>query len=153
MKLNIIIPSLALIVMSLLALDASAANPSASKEDSIAAVLKLKNLKIKREKLQKQIAAEDAKRNRQVAGVTPETNEEMNIRQDSICMALRSQLANLNLQISEAGNDNFKKSVAESVQKLKARNKAKSDSLKHPAVDSVAPVKQKVKISTHKANK
>lgn len=147
MKRNIIISSLALIIMSLLAFDASAANPSANKNDSIAAVVKLKNLKAKRDKLQKQIAVEDAKRNRQVAGVSPETSEEMNNRQDSICLALRSQLVDLNLQIREAGNYNFKKSVAESVQKLKARNKAQSDSLKRAAADSVAQsVKQKVKV-------
>lgn len=47
--------------------------------------------------LEKEIAEQDAKRNRQIPGVAPETMEGINDRQDSICLALRSQLVDLKL--------------------------------------------------------
>ena len=72
-----------------------------SRNDSIAATLRLHGLKARREKLQQEIMVQDAKRNKQVAGVAPETLEEMNDRQDSVCLALRSQLLEVILEIKE----------------------------------------------------
>ena len=72
-----------------------------SRNDSIAATLRLHGLKARREKLQQEIKVQDAKRNKQVAGVAPETLEEMNDRQDSVCLALRSQLMEVILEIKE----------------------------------------------------
>lgn len=72
-----------------------------SRNDSIAATLRLHGLQARREKLQQEIKVQDAKRNKQVAGVAPETLEEMNDRQDSVCLALRSQLMEVILEIKE----------------------------------------------------
>ena len=72
-----------------------------SRNDSIAATLRLHGLKARREKLQQEIKVQDAKRNKQVVGVAPETLEEMNDRQDSVCLALRSQLLEVILEIKE----------------------------------------------------
>ena len=77
------------------------AQSSIENTDSITANLKLKMLQGKRENIQKRIKAEDAKRNRQIAGVSPERLEEMNDRQDSICLALRSELIDVTLEIKE----------------------------------------------------
>ena len=71
------------------------------KTDSIATALRLKTLQSKRESLQKEIKAQDAKRNKQIPGVSAETLEEMNNRQDSICLALRSELTDVILEIRE----------------------------------------------------
>lgn len=61
----------------------------------------LSSLQKKRERLQKEISEQDAKRNQQISGVTPETLEKINDRQDSICLALRSQLVETDLEIKE----------------------------------------------------
>lgn len=75
------------------------------RNDSIAANLKLNGLRSKRDKLQKEIKIQDAKRNIQTNGVTPETLEEMNDRQDSVCLALRSKLVDVILEIKENSVD------------------------------------------------
>lgn len=69
--------------------------------DSIAAALKMRELSMKKQGLQQRIAAEDKKRNHMVDGVTPETQEMLNNRQDSICLDLRSQLVAVELEIEE----------------------------------------------------
>ena len=77
------------------------AQSNAHKNDSIATVLLLKSLKYNRDRLQKKIEVEDGKRNKQISGVSAETLEEMNDRQDSVCLALRSELADVVLEIKE----------------------------------------------------
>lgn len=77
------------------------AQSSIETTDSITANLKLKVLQGKRDNIQKRIKAEDAKRNQQISGVAPERLEEMNDRQDSICLALRSELTEVTLEIKE----------------------------------------------------
>ena len=69
--------------------------------DSISTTLKLQALQGKRDSLQKKIKEEDSKRNQQIPGVSPERMEEMNDRQDSICLALRSELIDVVLEIKE----------------------------------------------------
>ena len=69
--------------------------------DSISTTLKLQALQGKRDSLQKKIKEEDSKRNQQIPGVSPERMEEMNDRQDSICLALRSELIDVLLEIKE----------------------------------------------------
>ncbi len=69
--------------------------------DSIARFVKIKELKIKKDNLIKQIKMEDAKRDMSIDGVTFETQERLNNRQDSICLDLRSQLVSVDLQIKE----------------------------------------------------
>lgn len=80
--------------------DALALSP-ATRNDSIATTLRLNGLQSRRDKLQNEIQAADAKRNKQITGVSPETLEAMNDRQDSICLALRSELVDVILEIKE----------------------------------------------------
>lgn len=70
--------------------------------DSVPSAVKLDDLRSRRDDLHKLIKAEDAKRNRQTAGVSAATLEIMNDRQDSLCLELRSQLIDVVLQIKEA---------------------------------------------------
>ena len=63
--------------------------------------LKIKNLNIRKADLQKQIKMEDKKRNRAIDGVDPETMEAINDKQDSICLALRSELSDIQLELNE----------------------------------------------------
>lgn len=73
--------------------------------DSTLMVIKLKSLNVRKAELEKQIKIEDGKRNRTIAGVSPESAERMNIVQDSICLELRSQLVSVNLEIEEKTNN------------------------------------------------
>lgn len=66
---------------------------------------KSKELNAKKEILVKLIETEDAKRNQSISGVTPETQEMLNDRQDSICLALRSQLLSIKLELEEIAAD------------------------------------------------
>lgn len=77
------------------------AQDTAQANDSIATALRLNNLQTQKNKLLKDIKAEDAKRNRQILGVNPETLEEINEQQDSVCLALRSELVSVILEIKE----------------------------------------------------
>lgn len=79
----------------------SAQSPAAAASDSIETSLRLNILREKKEKLQREIKLQDSKRNRQIAGVSAETLEAMNDRQDSLCLALRSRLADVVLEIKE----------------------------------------------------
>lgn len=72
-----------------------------SKNDTIVNQIKLKGLRAQKEKLENQIKVQDAKRNNILPGVAPETMEEINDRQDSVCLNLRSQLVDVILEIKE----------------------------------------------------
>ena len=74
--------------------------------DSTVNAVKVQTLRNRRSALQKQIAAEDKKRNAVIEGVSPETMELRNERQDSVCLELRSELTAVNLQLKELGADN-----------------------------------------------
>lgn len=78
-----------------------AAQTNTSRSDSIAVAVRLKSLLSKKDIIEKEIKNEDAKRNSQISGVSPETLEMMNNRQDSICLALRSELVDVTLEIKE----------------------------------------------------
>ena len=69
--------------------------------DSITTALKVRELKIRKQSLQQRITTEDKKRNQVIDGVTPETQEMLNDRQDSICLDLRSQLVAVELEMEE----------------------------------------------------
>ena len=75
--------------------------------DSIAMVLKIKTLSEKEEALKNRIKEEDGKRNAVYNGVSPETQERMNDRQDSLCLDLRSQLVDVQLEIKEVKRANL----------------------------------------------
>lgn len=103
MKRNILL--FAVIVSALLFGNGAMAQTTTAgaENDSIARAVKLKNLQTRRVKLQNEIKQQDAKRNRQIPGVSAERLEELNDRQDSICLALRSELTDVNLEIREMG--------------------------------------------------
>lgn len=115
--------------------------------DSIAAELKMKSLQAHRDRLQTEIKIQDAKRNRQIAGVSPETLEEMNDLQDSLCLALRSQLMDVNLEIKEASS-----SVSSSAL-LQQFNNLVNKQAQTPADSSSTTVQQPVKIPAGKPKK
>ena len=80
-------------------------------QDSTLVALKIKELNTRKEAIAKLIKAEDAKRNRTVPGVSPETQERLDDRQDSICLALRSQLVAVNLELKELVPDRTAASI------------------------------------------
>lgn len=82
-----------------------------ARQDSTLIALKIKELNTRKEALAKQIKAEDAKRNRAVQGVSPETQERIDDKQDSICLALRSQLVAVNLELKELVPDRTTSSI------------------------------------------
>ncbi len=101
---RIIISSVVAIVAGFISIETSAQS-NTSGNDSIVTAVKLNSLHIKKDKLEKEIKVEDSKRNSQIAGVSPETLEAMNNRQDSICLALRSELVDVILEIKELSPD------------------------------------------------
>lgn len=74
---------------------------SVERDDSITTALRLNSLQNKKESLQREIRVQDAKRDKQIAGVSAATLEEMNDRQDSLCLSLRSELVDVILEIKE----------------------------------------------------
>ena len=70
-------------------------------QGNVTNTVKIKDLTAKRDSLKKQITIEDAKRGKVINGVTPETLESLNEKQDSICLDLRSRLVSVELQIKE----------------------------------------------------
>lgn len=69
--------------------------------DTIKVKLKIKELRTVEANLKKQIEAEDKKRGMTISGVSEESMSELNERQDSLCLALRSNLVNTRLEIKE----------------------------------------------------
>lgn len=76
-----------------------------TRTDSTLIALRLNELKTRKADIQKQIETEDRKRNQTIEGVSAETMEQMNLAQDSICLELRSQLVEVELEIAEITPD------------------------------------------------
>lgn len=72
-----------------------------TKEDTIVYVVKMKELQLRKTKLQQKISREDKNRNQHISGVTQETMELLNERQDSAYLELRSQLISILLELKE----------------------------------------------------
>jgi hypothetical protein len=87
-------------LMSLSMLVEIAAQTTA-KDSAIVSSIRLQNLQAQKESLQKEIKIQDSKRNQQISGVSAEALEDMNDRQDSLCLALRSELVDVILEIKE----------------------------------------------------
>lgn len=78
------------------------ANASAqTNADTVIVQIKIKELKQTEATLKKRIETEDKKRNRNIEGVSETSMDEMNQRQDSVCLDLRSQLVDVQLQVKE----------------------------------------------------
>lgn len=88
----------AIAILTIIAVPALAQEPAT---DSIQNNLKVKELAIKQNYFKARIATEDKKRNQKINGVTPETEEMINDKQDSICLDLRSQLVAVELELKE----------------------------------------------------
>lgn len=72
-----------------------------TKADTVKVQIKIKELKQAEATLKKRIETEDKKRNRNIEGVSETSMDEMNQRQDSVCLDLRSQLVDVQLQVKE----------------------------------------------------
>ena len=78
------------------------ANASAqTKADTVKVQIKIKELKQTEATLKKRIGTEDKKRNRNIEGVSETSMDVINQRQDSVCLELRSQLVDVQLQVKE----------------------------------------------------
>ncbi len=104
-----------------------------SSGDTIATDIRLKSLRNKKESLKKEIKIQDSRRNRQIPGVTAETLEEMNDKQDSICLELRSELMDVTLGIKEIAPEVGASQLVERYNQMVNRR----DSV---ITDSVAPI-------------
>ena len=102
------------------------AQSQTSQNDSTVNAIKIKNLKNRKAALQKQIAVEDKKRNAVIEGVSPETLEKRNERQDSICLELRSELTDVELELKELGADNTTALIAQQYNNLIHHNQQDS---------------------------
>lgn len=92
----IAVAAIAITIVPTIAADNNTIQDGNSKYDS---------LKEQRNQLRRQIATEDKKRNQVIEGVSAQQLEQINDRQDSICLDLRSQLVSVELQISELSNE------------------------------------------------
>lgn len=72
-----------------------------TQNDIIRTSARITELIMQRNQLKQRITSEDKKRNSQIAGVAPGQMELINIRQDSLCLELRSQLTEIELEIME----------------------------------------------------
>lgn len=101
-----------------------AATPALAQQtamDSTVTAIKVKELTMREASLRKQITVEDGKRNQHIDGLTPEAQEAMNDRQDSICLELRSQLVDVELQLRELVPDKTITKIIEQVNRLNQR--------------------------------
>lgn len=73
--------------------------------DSTTTAIKLRVLNQKKEDLKKRIVSEDKKRNQAIDGVSSASMERMNLKQDSLCLELRSELVAVELEIRELAPD------------------------------------------------
>lgn len=94
-----------IIILTALMLTVAASSFAARQDDrqqpQISDAMQIKILSIKKDKLQTKLLEEESLRNRIMPGVAPEAMEEANERQDSICLALRSEIVDIDLQIEE----------------------------------------------------
>lgn len=80
---------------------AAQAQAQPSQADSIATARRVESLKRQRADLQEQIRIADAKRNQKIEGVSADRLEQINLDQDSVCLQLRSQLTDVELELFE----------------------------------------------------
>ncbi|MBE6293238.1 MAG: hypothetical protein E7090_00970 [Bacteroidales bacterium] len=98
-----------------------------AQQDSAVNKIKIKELTLKKQAIEKKIAIEDKKRNAVINGVTAETQEVLNDKQDSICLELRSQLVEIKLELKELIPDKSSKTIAEQYNNLNKKQKGKKE--------------------------
>ena len=94
------------------------AQNQASQENQTVNAIKIKSLKNRQAALKQQIAIEDNKRNAVIEGVSAETLEQRNARQDSICLELRSELVDVELELAELEGDPQAAQIAQQYNQL-----------------------------------
>lgn len=94
--------------------------------DSTVNAVKIKTLKERKAKLHKQIEVEDKKRNAKIEGVSIERLERINEKQDSICLQLRSELVDVDLELKELGADKATSTIMQQINRLRKRPQAAS---------------------------
>jgi Na+-translocating ferredoxin:NAD+ oxidoreductase RnfG subunit len=95
-----------LLVNVLVALTITASAQTATTvNDTITNAIKVSQLIQRKAKIRQLLKVEDSKRNQTYNGVAPETQESLNDRQDSICLELRSQMVEVELELKEVNPD------------------------------------------------
>lgn len=102
----------------LMAIPVFSQSVAATSNDSTINAIKIKELTLRKNNLKKLITVEDAKRNRQVVGMSLESMEAMNERQDSICLDLRSQLVTVELELKELIPDRLVSTVVNQLNQM-----------------------------------
>lgn len=98
--------ALPLLMAAMLVMPSQAAGREATTgTDSITTAIRLNTLNKQRQYLQDSIKVADAARNASIDGVSPERMEQINDQQDSLCLALRSRLVSVELEIEEITPD------------------------------------------------
>ena len=98
--------ALPLLMAAMLVMPSQAAGREATTgTDSITTAIRLNTLNKQRQDLQDSIKVADAARNASIDGVSPERMEQINDQQDSLCLALRSRLVSVELEIEEITPD------------------------------------------------
>lgn len=98
--------ALPLLMAAMLVMPSQAAGREATTgTDSITTAIRLNTLDKQRQDLQDSIKVADAARNASIDGVSPERMEQINDQQDSLCLALRSRLVSVELEIEEITPD------------------------------------------------
>lgn len=107
-------------IFAAFAIPAAAQNVSQnqSRQDSTLTAIKVEELQRKQASLVKRIKIEDAKRDQNTSGVAPETQELLNDRQDSVCLALRSQLVSVELELNELLPDKTSEAIVNQLNEL-----------------------------------
>ena len=116
----------------MLALQVNAQNQQTTAQaDSAAITIKLEALNDRQKVLQDSIKNEDRKRNATINGVSPETMEQINDRQDSICLSLRSKLITVELEINELTPNKAQDQILQQYNTLLQQQIYIADKLKH----------------------
>ena len=126
--------------MILFSVECNAQQLQTAQNDSTVNAIKINNLKNQKTALQKRIAVEDKKRNAVIEGVSPETLEKRNERQDSICLELRSELTSIELELNELGADGTTAQIAQQYNNLIHNNQQDSTQVSVQN-NTTAPVK------------
>lgn len=126
--------------MILFSIECKAQHLQTAQNDSTVNAIKINNLKNQKTALQKRISVEDKKRNAVIEGVSPETLEKRNERQDSICLELRSELTSIELELNELGADGTTAQIAQQYNNLIHNNQQDSTQVSVQN-NTTAPVK------------